>query len=308
MEDTKTYTCLCGATFSKPQQFNGHKQGCEVHLINKYGSMETYYEIKNRNHNRGKTVKARAQEKHKVELEQWIHEHHTCEKCGKVMTQKYGYGRFCSQSCANGRPKSTEERARIRKSTKATYMEKDIRGHNIIEYNKQPNTCTICGAQLTYDQRERKTCSKNCEKEYHRRFRNDYIAEFGPTGCVSFCKYGTYNGIHCDSSWELAFLVYCLEHDISIRRNTELFEYTYDGSVHRYFPDFIVDTEYYEIKGYYDDVVHTKCEQFPKDKVLHMIDSTNISTYLDYAESKYGKNFCETLYDRSSPSYLDKLK
>lgn len=307
MQDIKTYVCLCGATFTKPQQFNGHKQGCEVHLINKYGSLEAYYKIKNRNHNRGKTLRARAQEKQKVDLEQWIHEQHSCEKCGKVMTTKYGTGRFCSQTCANSRPKSAEERAQIGNSTRATFIEKDIRGHNILEYNKHPNTCTICGTQLIYDQRWRKTCSKDCEKEYHRRFRNDYIAEFGPSGCVSFCKYGTYNGIHCDSSWELAFLVYYLDHDILIERNTELFEYTYEGRTHKYLPDFIINNEYYEIKGYYDDIVYTKCEQFPKDKVLHMIDSTSISAYLDYAESRYGKNFCETLYDHSSPSYLDKL-
>lgn len=30
------------------------------------------------------------------------------------------------------------------------------------------------------------------------------------------CKYGTYKGFYCDSSWELAFLMYCLDNDISI--------------------------------------------------------------------------------------------
>lgn len=308
MANTKTYTCLCGATFDKPQKFNGHKQGCEIHIINKYGSLETYYNIKNRNHNKGKTIKARAEEKRRADVEQWVAEQHTCEKCGKIMTTKYGTGRFCSQNCANSRPKSAEERNRIGKSAKAAMIEKDVRGHNIQEYNKHPNVCTVCGANLTYDLRERKTCCKDCEKEYHRRFRNKYIAEFGPTGCVSFCKYGTYQGIHCDSSWELAFLVYHLDHNITIKRNTELFEYTYETSVHKYIPDFIIDGEYYEIKGFYDDVVYAKCEQFPTNKVLHMIDSNNVGTYLEYAESRYGSNFCETLYDRSCPSYLDRLK
>ena len=40
---SKEYHCICGKIFDNPQKFNGHKQGCKEHIINKYGSVEYYY-------------------------------------------------------------------------------------------------------------------------------------------------------------------------------------------------------------------------------------------------------------------------
>ena len=61
---------------------------------------------------------------------------------------------------------------------------------------------------------------------------------------------GWYRGIWCDSSWELAYIVYNLNHNISVVRNTDKFPYIYNNRVKYYYPDFIVDNEYIEIKGY----------------------------------------------------------
>ena len=117
-------------------------------------------------------------------------------------------------------------------------------------------------------------------------------------------KFGTYQGYHCDSSWELAFVIYNLDHGISFIRNTERFPYIYKGSTHYYYPDFIIQDTYYEIKSYFDDRVVAKCEAFPKDKTLVILDQTKMQPYLEYCETAYGKDFA-TLYDRSSPSWLD---
>lgn len=38
--------------------------------------------------------------KRKEKLQQWLDEKHTCENCGKVMTEYYGSGRFCSLQCS----------------------------------------------------------------------------------------------------------------------------------------------------------------------------------------------------------------
>lgn len=40
-------------------------------------------------------------------------------------------------------------------------------------------------------------------------------------------KKGIYKGYYCDSSWELAYVIYNLEHDIKFERNTQTFEYEY---------------------------------------------------------------------------------
>lgn len=67
-------------------------------------------------------------------------------------------------------------------------------------------------------------------------------------------KRGLYKGIQCDSGWELAFVIYCVDNNIDIKRCKKYFTYfTNDGIEHRYYPDFIInDSTIVEIKGYYD--------------------------------------------------------
>ena len=64
-------------------------------------------------------------------------------------------------------------------------------------------------------------------------------------------KKGWYKGFFCDSSWELAYVVYCLEHNISIQRNTEKRKYIWNNKEKNYIPDFIVDGKLVEIKGWH---------------------------------------------------------
>lgn len=66
------------------------------------------------------------------------------------------------------------------------------------------------------------------------------------------CKHGWYKGIYCDSSWELAFLVYHLEHNLNIKRCTERRKYIFNNEIHIYTPDFITDEGIIEIKGRID--------------------------------------------------------
>lgn len=314
---TKIYTCICGKVCNSPAAFNGHKQGCSVHLINKYGSLEEYYKIKNRNHDRGEKVKQRSQEQKKLETNQWISESHRCEKCGVVMTQKWGSGRFCSHSCANSRSKSKEERHKIglavsqsEKFIKNNHIKRDYydkqRQLKMEEYNKNPYLCEICGSILDYDVRQNKTCSKACENEWHRLFRNNYIAKNGvvESGKRGY-KFGWYRGYHCDSSWELAFVMYHLDHNISIQRNnSKYFEYEYKGSTHKFFPDFIVEETFIEIKGIESEQCDCKVRDFPEDVPFKILYYPEVKPYLDYAENTYGKEFFY-LYDEDEPSWMN---
>ena len=47
----------------------------------------------------------------------------------------------------------------------------------------------------------------------------------------------------------LAWVIYNLDHDIQFKRNFKAFEYLYENKIHKYYPDFIIDDVYYEIKG-----------------------------------------------------------
>lgn len=58
-----------------------------------------------------------------------------------------------------------------------------------------------------------------------------------------------YDGFIFDSSYELCFYKYCIDHNIQISRSDTFFEYEYNGKIHKYFPDFKVVNKYIEIKG-----------------------------------------------------------
>ena len=104
-------------------------------------------------------------------------------------------------------------------------------------------------------------------------------------------KYGWFNGIWCDSSWELAYLLYCIDHNISIERNKKGFSYIWQDSVHSYFPDFYLPAtnQYVEIKGYKSNKDEEKIIQFKE--TLIVIGAAEIQPILDYVQQKYGKDF-----------------
>ena len=60
-----------------------------------------------------------------------------------------------------------------------------------------------------------------------------------------------YKDINFDSSWELAFILYHLDHNLMIQRCTERRYYIFEGIEHTYIPDFITDDGIIEIKGLY---------------------------------------------------------
>lgn len=111
-------------------------------------------------------------------------------------------------------------------------------------------------------------------------------------------KKGNYKGYWCDSSWELAFVIYNLEHNIKFERNKRKFVYVYEGKELNYLPDFIIDGKYIEIKGYSSKQWEAKFNQFPKEETLEVIDKHTIKPYINYVEQKYGKNYI-TLYENS---------
>jgi len=103
-------------------------------------------------------------------------------------------------------------------------------------------------------------------------------------------KKGWYKGYWCDSSWELAYVIYNLEHDIKFERNKEGFEYIFEEEIHKYYPDFILeDGLYIEVKGYITKQVEEKIKQFPYE--LKVLQLKEMKIYLNYTESKYGKDF-----------------
>lgn len=109
-------------------------------------------------------------------------------------------------------------------------------------------------------------------------------------------KKGWYKGIFCDSSWELAFILKCERDNIPVIRNTEKFPYIFEGKQRNYIPDFIVEGEYVEIKGYITAQTEAKFKQFPA--MLRIITGQEMKGIIKEISDLYGKNFI-SLYENT---------
>lgn len=108
------YICECGKEFTNSQSFNAHKSHCKDHYLVKYGNLD-FLNVSNKKRAlaAGIKIKVNTQTKRDKDLQQWISEQHKCEKCGKIMTEKFGSGRFCCRACANSRDCTKETKEKI---------------------------------------------------------------------------------------------------------------------------------------------------------------------------------------------------
>ena len=107
---------------------------------------------------------------------------------------------------------------------------------------------------------------------------------------------GYYKGIYCQSSWELAYVLYSLDHQVNFIRNIDHFTYEFEDKHYNYFPDFYLpdsDT-YIEIKGYYDARSRAKAEQFQKKLLVYT--KVEMQPILNYVCKTYGEDFIK-LYE-----------
>ena len=111
----KIYQCECGKICTSANSFNGHKSKCKVHL-----GEDRYNEIMAKSikflEKATNSLKTQTEKKRLDTLSNWILEEHWCECCGKIMTEYYGSGRFCSQSCSNTHHLSDSSKEKISKS------------------------------------------------------------------------------------------------------------------------------------------------------------------------------------------------
>ena len=121
--ELKEYVCVCGRKFNNSQGFNGHRSHCE-----KYLGDEKYQEsVRRRNEALKKAaegVRQKSESFHQSKMNdllKWESEGHICERCGKIMTQKFASGRFCSTICAHRREQSNESKLKTARSLRTFY-------------------------------------------------------------------------------------------------------------------------------------------------------------------------------------------
>ena len=233
-----------------------------------------------------------------------------CPRCGKEfeieieesLFQKGKYRRFCSRSCANARVHSEETKRKTSASIKNYYTTHP----SILPFNTQYKTyiCKYCGKEFTMkDNRNttgRQYCSQKCKDTWLKE--NLYSKLGGYRDNSGRGKSGWYKGIYCSSTWELAFVIYHLDHNLPIERCAFYRTYECNGVIHKYYPDFITNEGIIEIKGLRTKQWEAKQRANPDIITLYKED---MQKYIDYVRLKY-TCVLEELYDDSKP--IDKIQ
>jgi hypothetical protein len=159
----------------------------------------------------------------------------------------------------------------------------------IPRFNKQSQKetlfCRTCNTsfQVLPSGNKRKYCSIKCSSVATGR------GGYRPTAGTVYS--GWYKGYFCNSSWELAWVIYNLEHNVKFKRNVESFEYVFGNKIKKYYPDFKLEdsNDYVEIKGFKSAEWEEKLKAFPHK--LSIIYKKEMTPILNYVKSKYGKDY-----------------
>lgn len=253
-------------------------------------------------------------------LEQYNKVEKTCKLCGKSYYNawtKSGYSDFCSSTCS--RAFSTKEKRKqinekVSKALEGRNTHLEAKLGRIVdakkEYENNPKYCIVCGNKLPFSKKNRSCCSNKCLKKILSN-RIKKLFELGKLSGgyrrgSSRGRSGFYKGIWCDSTYELVYLIYCLDNKVEIKRCQDVFTYEIDGKIKKYHPDFIVNGNIVEIKNYWRKEVDFKCDAVRRTgKEITVLYTRDLEPYMSYVDKKYGlthkgkSNKYYVLYDKT---------
>lgn len=235
-----------------------------------------------------------------------------CPQCNIIIPYDLRVNTYCSKKCGaiytqkDGGNCHWSDKDKMRISNQLIEYHKNnpvyrkTQSTSLKKYSvKICKVCKICNKSFditnSYKEKKRICCSWECYKTLiksgYLKGKSGGYRERGGRG-----KQGWYRGYYCHSTWELAWIMYQLDHGISFVRNKQGFEYVLNGEKHKFYPDFILDNgDYVEIKGWDNGQVEAKLSQFPyKLNVLRM---NEMRPYIEYAKQKCGSSL-ENLYEK----------
>ncbi len=151
----------------------------------------------------------------------------------------------------------------------------------------------------------KKYLSKKENRIYGRHPSKETIEKIRNSGCGGFRekagrgKKGNYKGLYCDSTYELVWTIYCLDHNIKFKRCPRQIHYTYiyKERKYKYYPDYLLeDGSLIEIKGYHNAIVDLKTASV-KDRKIKVLYEKDIKYMFDYVKENYSYTSLEDLYD-----------
>ena len=248
----------------------------------------------------------------------------TCKHCGTKFYKtwsKWTLSEFCCKGCSKkyaANVNKDEVKKKISNALKKYHenmpdcsykkmrQELALQKRNKLEeeYLKNPKICPICNNIIPYERRARKTCSKECGGKAIVQTKLDKGYYDNPNRHFVTSKCGYYKGIYCGSTYELAYTIYNLDHNIPFERNKKGFPYKYKGRKHTYYPDYITPDGYIEIKGMWTDKVDAKLAAV--DEPIKILYKKDLKYAFDYVSNTYlggKKSGWQSLYDNHKPKY-----
>ena len=169
---------------------------------------------------------------------------HTCLQCKKYTNNP----KFCSRSCSA----SFNNNIRANDVIYRKKFSNILKSSPNIKRAKIETRICLCGN--TFDRKSYKKkvfCSRECVNKYIKKTK----APGGYRPGSGRSKSGYYKGIYCGSTYELCWVIYNIDHQISFTRFNN---YITDGNI-KYYPDFLLsDNTIIEIKGYHTPEVDKK--------------------------------------------------
>lgn len=280
VEMRKTYNreqqveCVCSKckkTFTRSLRFIEFPFLCrtcsiEKTAIKKYGSVENMQKI-NLEHGKQTSIK-------KYGMEHFTNR----DKCRETKKEKYGKEYYTNRDKAK---KTLLEKYNVDNPSKIEGVPDKVRKTKLERYGS---------ASYNNSDLAKNTC----------------LTRYGieNPGCLN--GYYDYNGIKFDSSWELLFWIYCIDHCLPIKRADITYKYIYNNKEHIYHPDFDVDGKIFEIKGdqfFKDDGTMQNPYDHSMDGLYEakhqcglannviFLTKIDMDEIIDYVDTTYGKNY-----------------
>lgn len=288
-KENRHYCCkFCGKEFGKPTSLAAHTSSCKL------------------NPNASKTKRKAVQTRYKNtrKLNPLITITIKCCNCGNDFEQittktNYEQGKFhkcCSSYCSHSYATKFCDNEKRRQNIKIALAKGKAIGFCNSRKPPKKRFCEACGKEIVDDKfKTSKYCSIECKIKTRHEKLSRIAKQSGFAGyneAFKKAKRGWYKGFWCGSSWELAFLIWALDHNLNIKRCNKIFKYTFDGKLRKYYPDFEIDGVIYEIKGYEDTLAKVKHQAFPDIVVLKY---NELKDKIKYVKDTYGKDFVTML-------------
>lgn len=225
------------------------------------------------------------------------------QKYKQTCLKKYGITNAAQLESSKERMKKTMlKKYGVEYAIQSTYLRNKMCNTNLEIYGvRYPSQCILIKNKVIQTNRRKYNCDHYTQTQEYK----DRLPEISKN---SSCKY-TYKDIKFDSIPELSIYIYLTDNNIKFEYHPNIkFEYIFDNKKHVYIPDFLVENEYWEIKGdqFFDNNGNMinpfdksenelcsckyKCMLENHVKILRYKD---YKIYLNYIEEKYGKKYLE---------------